>query len=251
MFTPGPVLGEFFGTLVLVVFGDGNVANLVLKDSKANGSNWVHICWGWAWAVGLGVFAANGLGSPEGDLNPVVTVAKTLAGIYGSWGEAFNIIIAQMCGGFCGAVVVWLAYLDHWKGSDPSAQLGVFCTAPNKSESERSLPCCFLTEAIATFFLVTLIMCVFSEGVATKAGFTPGVGTFLVAGIIYGLGAALGGPTGYALNPARDLSPRIAHFVLPIPGKRDSDWAYSWVPVVGPLVGAVAAYFFCHACGIM
>ena len=250
MFTPGPILGEFFGTLVLVVFGDGNVANLVLKDSKANGSNWVHICWGWAWAVGLGVFAANALGSAQGDLNPVVTVAKTLAGTYGSWGEACNIIIAQMAGGFCGAVVVWLAYLSHWKGSDPSAQLGVFCTAPNKSEADRNLFHCFLTEAIATFFLVTLIMCVFSKGVA-GAGFTPGLGTFFVVGIIYGLGAALGGPTGYALNPARDLSPRIAHFVLPIPGKRDSDWAYSWVPVVGPLVGAVVAYYFCHCVGIM
>ena len=126
----------------------------------------------------------------------------------------------------------------------------MFCTAPNKSEADRNLFHCFLTEAIATFFLVTLIMCVFSKGVA-GAGFTTGLGTFFVVGIIYGLGAALGGPTGYALNPARDLSPRIAHFVLPIPGKRDSDWAYSWVPVVGPLVGAVVAYYFCHACGIM
>ncbi len=244
----GPVLGEFFGTLVLVVFGDGNVANLVLKDSKANGSNWVHICWGWAWAVGLGVFAANALGSSQADLNPVVTVAKTLAGVYGSWGEACNIIIAQMIGGFCGGVVVWLAYLSHWKGSDPASMLGVFCTAPNKSREDRNLCCCFITEAIATFFLVTLIMCVFSKGVGLT---TPGLGTFFVVGIIYGLGAALGGPTGYALNPARDLSPRIAHFVLPIPGKGDSDWGYSWVPVLGPLVGAVGAYFFCHAVGIM
>ena len=244
--TTGPILGEFFGTLVLVVFGDGNVANLVLKDSKANGSNWVHICWGWAWAVGLGVFAANALGSTQADLNPVVTVAKTLAGVYGSWGEAFNIMVAQMIGGFCGGVVVWLAYLNHWKGSDPDAQLAVFCTAPGN----RNLPCNFLTEAIATFFLVTLIMCVFSKGVA-GSGFTPGLGTFFVVGIIYGLGAALGGPTGYALNPARDLSPRFAHFLLPIPGKRDSDWEYSWVPVVGPLVGAVAAYLFCHTFGLM
>ena len=246
MFTPGPILGEFFGTLVLVVFGDGNVANLVLKDSKANGSNWVHICWGWAWAVGLGVFAANALGSVQADLNPVVTVAKTLAGTYGSWSEAFGVIVAQMIGGFCGGIVVYFAYLNHWKGSDPDSQLGVFCTAP----ANRNLPCNFLTEAIATFFLVTLIMCVFSKGVA-GAGFTPGLGTFFVVGIIYGLGAALGGPTGYALNPARDLAPRISFAVLPIPGKRDPDWGYSWVPVVGPLVGAVAAYFFCHAVGIM
>ena len=250
MFTPGPILGEFFGTLVLVVFGDGNVANLVLKDTKANGSNWVHICWGWAWAVGLGACAANALGSAQGDLNPVVTIAKTLAGTYASWGEAIPVMIAQMCGGFCGGVVVWLAYLSHWKGADQGAQLGVFCTAPNKSREDRNLFHCCLTEAIATFFLVTLIMCVFSKGVAGE-GFTSGMGTLFVVGIIYGLGAALGGPTGYALNPARDLSPRIAHFVLPIPGKGDSDWGYSWVPVVGPLVGAVCAYYFCHAFGIM
>ena len=250
MFTPEPILGEFFGTLVLVVFGDGNIANLVLKDTKANGSNWVHICWGWAWAVGLGAFAANALGSFQADINPVVTAAKTLAGIYSSWAEAVPIIIAQMVGGFCGGVVVWLAYLNYWKGADKTAQLLVFSTAPNQTREARSLPCCFLSEAIATFFLVTLIMCVFSKGVA-GSGFAPGIGTLCVVGIIYGLGAALGGPTGYALNPARDLSPRIAHFVLPIPDKGDSDWGYSWVPVAGPLVGAVTAYYFCHACGIM
>lgn len=240
----GPVLGEFFGTLVLVVFGDGNVANLVLKDSKANGSNWVHICWGWAWAVGLGVFAANALGSAQADLNPAVTIAKTLAGIYGSWGEAFNIMIAQMVGGFCGGIVVYFAYLNHWEGSNPDDQLAVFCTAPGR----RNLFCNCLTETIATFFLVTLIMSAFT----TKAGIAShGLGTFAVVGIIYGLGAALGGPTGYALNPARDLAPRISHFVLPIPGKRDSDWGYSWVPVVGSILGAVIAYFFCHSVGIM
>ena len=161
---------------------------------------------------------------------------------------SFSCYPYMMIGGFCGGVVVWLAYLSHWKGSDPASMLGVFCTAPNKSREDRNLCCCFITEAIATFFLVTLIMCVFSKGVGLT---TPGLGTFFVVGIIYGLGAALGGPTGYALNPARDLSPRIAHFVLPIPGKGDSDWGYSWVPVLGPLVGAVGAYFFCHAVGIM
>ena len=244
--TPGPVWGEFFGTLVLVVFGDGNVAAASLKGSKGNGAGWVHICWGWAWAVALGAFAANAMGSAQGDLNPAVTIAKTLAGTYSSWGEALPIIIAQMIGGFCGAVIVWLAYLNLWEGTDPASQLGVFATAPAK----RNICSNFITEAIATFFLVTMIMCVFSKGVA-GAGFTPGLGTFFVAGIIYGCGAALGGPTGYAMNPARDLAPRIAHFVLPIPGKGSSDWGYALVPVLGPVAGAVVAFFFCRAFGIM
>lgn len=245
--TPGPVFGEFFGTLVLVVFGDGNVAAASLKDSKGSGAGWVHICWGWAWAVVLGAFAANAMGSPQGDLNPAVTIAKTLAGTYSSWGEAIPVMIAQMIGGICGGVIVWLAYLNHWEGTDPASQLGVFSTAP----ARRNYCCNFITEIIATFFLVTMIMCIFSKGVATDAGFTPGLGTFMVGGVIYGCGAALGGPTGYSMNPARDLGPRIAHFILPIPGKGGSDWGYSWVGTLGPIVGAVIAFFFCRAFGIM
>ena len=243
-FTPGPVWGEFFGTLVLVVFGDGNVAAASLKDSKGNGAGWVHICWGWAWAVALGAFAANAMGSPQGDLNPAVTIAKTLAGTYASWGEAIPVMIAQMAGGIAGGILVWLIYLNHWEGTDPASQLGVFATAP----ARRNLFCNFITEALATFFLVTMIMCVFSKGVGLT---TAGLGTFFVAGIIYGCGAALGGPTGYAMNPARDLGPRIAHFILPIPGKGSSDWGYALVPVCGPIVGAVVAFFFCRAFGIM
>lgn len=240
----GPVFGEFFGTLVLVVFGDGNVAAASLKDSKGNGAGWVHICWGWAWAVVLGALAANAMGSPQADINPAVTIAKTLAGIYGSWGEAINIIIGQFAGGILGGVIVWLVYLNHWEGTDPASQLGVFSTGP----ARRNYCCNFITEAIATFFLVTVINCIFSKGAGIT---TTGLGTYMVGGLIYGCGAALGGPTGYSMNPARDLGPRIAHAILPIPGKGSSDWAYSWVGTLGPVAGAVVAFFFCRACGIM
>ena len=245
--TPGPVWGEFFGTLVLVVFGDGNVAAASLKDSKGNGAGWVHICWGWAWAVVLGAFAANAMGSPQGDLNPAVTIAKTLSGTYASWGVSVPIMIAQMLGGIAGAVIVWLAYYNHWEGTDNASKLGVFATGP----ARRNYCCNFITEIIATFFLVTMIMCIFSKGVALGDN-APGLGTFLVGGVIYGCGAALGGPTGYSMNPARDLGPRIAHFILPFPGgKGSSDWGYSWVGTLGPVVGAVIAFYFCRAFGIM
>ncbi|MBQ7594655.1 MAG: aquaporin family protein [Synergistaceae bacterium] len=243
-FTPGPVWGELFGTLVLVVFGDGNVAAASLKDSKGNGAGWVHICWGWAWAVVLGIFAANAMGSSQADINPAVTIAKTLAGVYGSWGEAGMIIAAQFIGAIIGGVIVWLAYLNHWEGTDPATQLGVFSTAP----ARRNYGCNFITEAIATFFLVTIINCIFSKGAGIT---TAGIGAYMVGGLIYGSGAALGGPTGYSMNPARDLGPRIAHFILPIPGKGGSDWGYSWVGTLGPVCGAVVAFYFGRAFGIM
>ncbi|MBQ7197605.1 MAG: aquaporin family protein [Synergistaceae bacterium] len=241
--TPGPVWGELFGTLVLVVFGDGNVAAASLKDSKGSGAGWVHICWGWAWAVVLGIFAANAMGSAQADINPAVTVAKLLAGVY-TTDLAIQIIIAQFVGGILGGVLVWLVYLNHWEGTDPASQLGVFSTAP----ARRNLFCNFITEASATFFLVTVINCIFSKGAGIT---TAGLGAFMVGGLIYGCGAALGGPTGYAMNPARDLGPRIAHFILPIPGKGSSDWGYALVPVLGPVAGAVVAFFFCRAFGIM
>ncbi|MBQ6775947.1 MAG: aquaporin family protein [Synergistaceae bacterium] len=243
-FTPGPVWGELFGTLVLVVFGDGNVAAASLKDSKGNGAGWVHICWGWAWAVVLGIFAANAMGSAQADINPAVTVAKTLAGVYET-GLAIQIIIAQFIGAILGAVLVWLAYYNHWEGTDNASKLGVFATGP----ARRNLGCNFVTEIIATFFLVTVINCIFSKGAGIT---TAGLGAYMVGGLIYGCGAALGGPTGYSMNPARDLGPRIAHFILPFPGgKGSSDWGYSWVGTLGPVVGAVIAFYFCRAFGIM
>ena len=226
-----------------MVFGDGNVAGACLKDSKSEGAGWVHICWGWAWAVVLGIFAAKALGAPQADINPAVTLAKLMAGVYPA-NEALTIMGAQFAGAFAGAVIVYFLYLNHWAGSAPDAQLGVFATGP----ARRNLGCNFLTEIIATFFLITGIMCIFSKGVGGSEGWT---GAFMVGGLIYACGAALGGPTGYSMNPARDLGPRVAHFVLPIPGKRDSDWGYSWVGTVGPWVGAVAAFFFCRAVGLM
>lgn len=230
--------------MVLIVFGDGNVAAAVLKGSKGENAGWIHINLAWGWAVVLGIFAANATGSVQADLNPAVTLAKLLGGVYPTMGEALTIMAAQFVGAFVGAVIVWLAYLNHWEGTSPDGQLAVFSTGPAK----RNYGCNFLTEIIATFFLITGIMCIFSKGVGIN---TPGLGAFMVGGLIYVLGAALGGPTGYSMNPARDFGPRVAHAVLPIPGKRDSDWSYAWVGTVGPWVGAVVAYAVCHALELM
>lgn len=239
----GPVFGEFFGTLVLIVFGDGDVAATALKGSKGEGAGWVHVNWGWAWAVVMGIFAAQATGSPQADINPAVTLAKFMAGTYAA-NEALVVMAAQFVGAFLGAVIVYFAYLNHWEGTAPDAQLAVFCTGP----ARRNYPCNFLTEVIATFFLVTGIMCIFSKGVGGQGGW---MGAFMVGGLIYVLGAALGGPTGYSMNPARDFGPRVAHFVLPMAGKRDSDWGYAWVGTIGPWAGAAVAFFFCRALALM
>ena len=236
----GPVFGEFFGTMVLIVFGDGTVAAALLKGSKGEGSSWVHINWGWAWAVVMGIFAAQAMGAPQADINPAVTLAKFMAGVYPTASLALTIMAAQIVGAFVGGIIVYFTYLNHWEGTPSGLQLAVFSTAP----ARRNYPCNFLTEVIATFFLVTMILCIFSKGVG---GLAPGVGPFQVGGLIYVLGAALGGPTGYSMNPARDFGPRVAHLILPIPGKGDSDWGYAWVGTIGPWVGAAIASVFCQA----
>lgn len=240
-----PVFGEFFGTMILILFGDGCVANLVLKDTKGNGAGWLHVNWAWCWAVIMGAFAAQATGSAGADLNPAVTLAKLMAGGY-TTELAIQLMGAQFVGAFVGAVLVYFAYLNHWVGSDPGAILGTFTTGP----ARKNYACNFLTEIIATFSLVTGIMCIFSKGVGGFAN-VPGVGIFMVGGLIYVIGAALGGPTGYSLNPARDFGPRVAHAVLPIPGKGGSEWDYAWVGTIGPWVGAVVAFYVCRALGLM
>ena len=240
----GQVFGEFFGTMVLIAFGDGVVANALLAKSKGENAGWVHINWGWAFAVMMGVFAAIGTGAPQADINPAVTLAKTLNGVY-TGSQAMITMVAQVLGGFVGGVIVYLLYLPHWaETSNPGLKLAVFSTGPAIRNSMANL----LTEVIATTFLIVGIFCIFSKQVG---GIAPGVGPFMVAGLIYVLGSAMGGPTGYALNPARDLGPRIAHAILPIPGKGDSDWGYSWVPVVGPFLGGLVAYAVAKAVGIL
>jgi len=229
------LLGEFLGTMTLTAFGCGVVANLLLKDSKGNGAGWVHVNWGWAFSVMMGVYVAGAFGAPQGDINPVVTLFKFLVGSAGyTFIQAILTIVAQFAGGIAGGAIVYLLYSNHWEATeDPGLKLAVFGTGP----ARRNIGANCLTEVIATFFLIMGIMCI----VKGNAGaLTP----FLVGGLIYVLGSSMGGPTGYSLNPARDMGPRIAHAILPIPGKGDNDWSYGiMVASLGPVIGALIAVF--------
>ncbi len=239
-----PVLAEFVGTTLLVLFGDGVVANVVLARTKGNGGGWIVIATGWALAVFIGVFVSQA--SSGAHLNPAVTLAMAQAGKF-AWSKVAGYLAAQMLGGIAGGVLVFLHYREHFEATaDASAKLGCFCTAPNI----RGIPQAFLCEVIGTFALVFPVFLMTDAKI--KLPVAPGgisevtiglgtLGALPVGLLVFAIGLSLGGPTGYAINPARDLGPRIAHALLPIPGKRDSDWAYSWVPVVGPLAGAALA----------
>ncbi len=238
------LFGEFFGTMVLIIFGGGVVANCLLTKSKAEGAGWLVIVTGWAMAVMLGVFSAIATGAPQADLNPAVTLAKTFLGVYEP-GHALATMLAEIAGGIAGGVVVWLAFLPHWEiTEDKGAKLAIFCTGPAIRNTFTNLLC----EIIATAMLIIGIFVIFSKPVGTLS---PGFGPYLVGMLVWALGLSLGGPTGYALNPARDLGPRIAHAILPIAGKGDSDWSYAWVPVVGPMAGAGVGIIICKAAGIL
>ena len=226
------LLGEFFGTLVLIVFGAGVCACNTLTKSKGQNGGWICITVGWGFAVTLGVFTATTLGAPQGDLNPAVTLGKMMIGIY-TLPQFLATSAVQILGGICGAAVVWLAYLPHWR--EKGAKLGIFCTAP----AIRNYPLNFLCEFIASFFLMFIIWMIFSKQVGAIPA---GLGPYLVGVLIWALGLSLGGPTGYAMNPARDLGPRIAHAILPIAGKGGNDWEYAWIPVLAPMAGALFAY---------
>jgi glycerol uptake facilitator protein len=231
------LLGEFLGTMTLVSFGDGVVANLLLKDSKGNGAGWVHVNWGWAFSVMMGIFVASAYGAAEADINPAVTIFKLLAGTAGyTVSQAVLTIVAQMAGGIAGGVIVYLLYSNHWEATeDPGLKLAVFSTGPGR----RNITANFMTEVIATVFLIMGIMCIFHKNNGVQQ-----LGPFLVAGLIYVLGSAMGGPTGYALNPARDMGPRIAHAILPIPGKGKNDWQYGlMVATAGPIAAALICVF--------
>jgi glycerol uptake facilitator protein len=230
-----PVLGEFFGTFILILLGDGVVAGVLLKYSKSENGGWIVITTGWAMAVMAGVFTAIAFGSPDGHLNPAVTLGAAVA--TGDFSKVLPYTVAQMAGAFLGGVFVWLHYLPHWAvTTDANAKLAVFCNAP----AIRNVGANLTSEVIGTFVLVLVATAIFSSRV-TVSGVAPGLGPFLVGGLVWGIGLSLGGPTGYAINPARDLGPRLAHAVLPIPGKRDADWGYAAIPVVGPLAGAALA----------
>ena len=234
-------LAEMFGTMTLILLGDGVVANVLLNKSKGQNAGWIVITAGWAFAVMSGIFVSQGLGGP-GSLNPAGEIAGIVRG--GDVGVALGNIAGQFVGAFIGATLVWLAYMPHWaETSDTGLKLAVFSTGPAIRNPGMNL----LTEIIATFALIFIVNLIFKAAGDTLPG---GLGPYLVGTLIWGLGLSLGGPTGYALNPARDLGPRIAHFVLPIAGKGDSDWAYSWIPVVGPIIGGVIAALLLSALGV-
>jgi glycerol uptake facilitator protein len=229
-----PFLAEFIGTTILVLLGDGVVANVLLNKSKGHNSGWIVITAGWALGVAVAVYSVGSISG--GHLNPAVTLGLAAIGKF-SWNSVAGYIFAQMMGAFLGGVLVWLAYFPHWKETaDAEAKLGVFCTAP----AIRMTPMNLLTEIIGTCVLVLGVLAILSpSNLVPNSGFEKGFGPFLVGVLVWSIGLSLGGPTGYAINPARDLGPRLAHFVLPIAGKRDSNWSYAWVPVLGPILGGL------------
>jgi glycerol uptake facilitator protein len=238
-----PFLGEFLGTMVLVLLGNGVVAGVVLQRSKAEASGWMVITAGWAFAVMAGVFTAIACGSSDAHLNPAVTLGFAVRA--GDFGKVATYIGAQMLGAVVGAGLVWLHYLPHWKETpDAPAKLACFCTAP----AIRSLIPNLISEIIGTFVLVFVVGAIFSKNVAAAG---PGsLGPYLVGSLVWGIGLSLGGTTGYAINPARDLGPRVAHAILPIAEKGGSDWGYAPIPVVGPLVGGMLAGWLMRALAI-
>jgi len=230
-----PFLGEFLGTMIIVLLGNGVVAGVLLKKSKAEDSGWIVITAGWAFAVMAGVFVSIACGSNDAHLNPVVTIGFAVRDA--SFGKLAPYLVAQLLGAIVGAVLVWLHYFPHWKETpDPASKLGCFCTAP----AIRNFAANLFSEICATFVLVFVIGAIFSKRVSA-AGPAAGLGPYLVGSLVWGVGLSLGGTTGYAINPARDLGPRIAHAVLPIAGKGNSDWGYSPVPVIGPILGGALA----------
>ena len=233
--------GEFMGTLILVLMGDGVVAGVLLKRSKAEGAGWMAITTGWALAVMAGVFVAIACGSSDAYLNPAVTLGFSVSS--GQFEKLAPFILAQIAGAFVGGTLVWLHYLPHWKETpDQGLKLAVFCTAPAIRKFGANLVC----EIVGTFVLVFVAGAIFSKAVAA-GGPAAGLGPYLVGALVWGIGLSLGGTTGYAINPARDLGPRLAHAALPIAGKGGSDWGYAIVPVIGPLIGGGLAGLFLRA----
>lgn len=217
-------LGELIATMVLIIFGDGVCAAVTLNKSKSQASGWIVIASGWGLAVLMAALVV-----PTAAFNPAVSIALAAVG-KASWASLPGILAGQFAGGIIGAAIVWLVYLPHWEITDDKAsKLGVFCTAP----AVRSYGKNFLTETIATAVLVFMVLAI------GACKLVDGLNPALTGAMIMAIGLSLGGPTGYAINPARDLGPRIAHAILPIAGKGKSDWAYSWVPVVGPILGGI------------
>jgi glycerol uptake facilitator protein len=230
-------IGEFIGTMILIILGDGVVAGVLLRNSKAENSGWIVITFGWAMAVAVAVYCVGQFSGAY--INPAVTLGFAAVGQL-EWAVVPGFIIAQFLGAFVGAVLVWLAYLPHWaETEDEGLKLGVFCTAP----AIYNTPANVITEIIGTFVLVFGVSGIIANAGAVggdaAAVIGSGINPLLVGLLVLGIGLSLGGPTGYAINPARDLGPRIAHAVLPIAGKGGSDWGYAWIPVVAPVIGGI------------
>lgn len=241
-----PFIAEFIGTAIVVLLGNGVVANVLLSRTKGNQSGWIVITTGWAFAVFIGIFCSQAASGAH--LNPAVTLALAVSGTF-PWARVAPYLLAQMLGGFLGGSLVLAFYLQHFRATEDTAlKLACFCTAPNI----RNLPQSFFCEMLGTFMLVFPVFMVtpvsakmqLISGVGAASEITVGLGTLgalPVALVVFSLGLSLGGTTGYAINPARDLGPRLAHALLAVPGKGSSDWNYSWVPVLGPIAGGLLA----------
>ncbi|WP_423188817.1 MIP/aquaporin family protein [Alkalibacterium sp. f15] len=223
------IFSEFLGTMILVLLGDGVVAGVSLNKSKAEGAGWVAIALGWGAAVTIAVYVAGSMGPAH--INPAVTLAMAIVGNF-EWALVIPFIIAQVIGGFVGAGLVWLSYLPHFKETkDQGSILGIFSTGPAIRHTVSNI----ISETIGTFVLVFALM-MFGKNI-----FADGLNPLVVGVLILSIGLSLGGATGYAINPARDLGPRLAHQFLPIPNKGTSDWAYAWIPIAAPMLGGVIA----------
>ncbi len=230
-----PWLGEFLGTLVLVLLGNGVNAGVTLRKSYAADAGWMVVTTGWALAVLCGVLVAQAFGSPGAHLNPAITLAAAVTS--GDYSQVLLFWSAQLLGAMCGASLMALHYAPHWRATpDAAAKLGIFCTGPAISSPLANI----LSEVIGTALLVLVAGAIFSHGVSAS-GPAAGLGPWLVASLVWGIGLSLGGTTGYAINPARDLGPRLAHALLPIPGKGSSNWRYAPIPIIGDLAGAALA----------
>ena len=220
---------EIIGTAILILLGDGVVAAVLLAQSKAENSGWIVIAWGWGMAVAMAVFAVGQFSGAH--LNPAVTLGFASIGET-EWSDVPAYLGGEFIGAMLGAFLVWASYSNHWRATeDPGLKLAVFCTAP----AIRNTVANIVTEVIGTFLLVFGVLAIFAD----KATAGTGLGALLVGLLVLAIGLSLGGPTGYAINPARDLGPRIMHAILPIPGKGGSDWSYAWIPVVAPIIGGV------------
>ena len=230
-----PYLAEFFGTMLLILLGDGVVAGVSLRDTKSQNGGYMMVSIAWGLSVMIAIYAVGHISGAH--LNPAVTIAMSIAGGF-PVADVLGYVLAQIAGAFTGAVLMYFHFLPHWSRTDsPAVKLGVFCTIPAIRSTGNNL----FSEILAT---VVLILGLLFIG-ANK--FSEGLNPIAVGALITTIGFSLGGTTGFAINPARDLGPRIAHAILPIPGKGGSDWAYSWIPVVGPVIGCIAGAFLFHS----